>query len=167
MDAGMDPSPYDSFDTPRSWADPGTATTELRFQAWQYDLGLGLFSLFFAAMTGLAVGTAETTGGQLAGGLFMGAGLALCLGAWANIRLHPPRLLVGAEAIVRGARGRGEEASLLKATSADLGMILVRAGRGAHWNLVQPGSDSRVDIQGFKKQDVADACRTHGWRLAD
>jgi hypothetical protein len=62
----------------------GWSGTELRFQAWQYDLRIGLFGLFFLAMTVLALVTAETTGGQLAGGLFMGAGLVLCVMAWAN-----------------------------------------------------------------------------------
>jgi hypothetical protein len=139
--------------------------TEVRFQMWQYDLGLGLFSLFFVGMTALALVTAETTGGRVAGGLFMGAGLVLCLVAWANIRLHPARLVVGTEAITRGARGRAATTSLSKATSADLAFILVRAGRGAHWNLVQACTDACVDVQGFKKQDVEAACRAHGWRL--
>lgn len=139
--------------------------TEVRFQMWQYDLGLGLFSLFFVFMTALALVTAETTGGRIAGGLFMGAGLVLCLVAWANIRLHPAQLFVGSEAITRAARGRAATTSLFKATSADVAFILVRAGRGAHWNLAQAGTDTRVDVQGFKKQDVEAACRAHGWRF--
>jgi hypothetical protein len=145
--------------------DTYSSGAQLRFQAWQYDLGIGLFGLFFLAMTVLALVTAETTGGQVAGGLFMGAGLVLCLVAWANIRLHPPLLFVDAEAITGGHQGRADTTSLHKATSADLALVLVRAGRGAHWNLVQAGADARIDIQGFKKQDVEAACRAYGWRL--
>jgi hypothetical protein len=41
----------------------------------------------------------------------------------------------------------------------------VRAGRGAHWNLVQARTDTRIDIQGFKKPDVEATRRIYGWHL--
>jgi len=141
--------------------------TEVRFRIWQYDLGLGLFTFFFAGMVVLAVLTADTTGGQLAGGLFMGTGLVLCTTAWLNIRLHPAQLFVDVDLITLGARGRPKTTSLYRTTSGDLGIILVRYGRGAHWNLTQAGSDTRLDVQGFKKRDVIEACIAHGWRFPD
>jgi hypothetical protein len=145
--------------------DTSLTGTEVRFRLWQYDLGLGLFSLFFAGMTALAVVTASTAGGRVAGGTLMGAGFVLCIGAWVNIRLHPAWLVVDNDLITLGARGRPTTTSLQKATSAELGYVLVRYGRGAHWNLVQAGSTTRLDIQGFKKQDVTVACLSHGWHF--
>lgn len=141
--------------------------TEVRFRIWQYDLGLGLSALFFAGMVVLAVVTADTTGGQVAGGLVMGTGFVVCLGAWVNIRLHPAQLFVDVDMITLGVRGRPQTISLYRHLSDELAFILVRYGRGAHWNLVQAGSTTQLDVQGFKKSDVEAACRAYEWRFAE
>jgi hypothetical protein len=135
------------------------------FRRWQFDLIWGALALFagLAAIADLL--TARTSGGQLVGGLLFGGGCVLCLLGWANMRRHPSLLQVTAEAITRGYEGRPKTTSLWKVTSPDLGFVLVGMSRSRYWALVQAGSDTQLDVQGFRKQDVERACLQRGWRF--
>jgi hypothetical protein len=136
------------------------------------------FDAFWAILTLLAVGaaagvvlTARTGGGKVAGGLAFGAGVVACLAGWSDVRRHPPQLQVSGLAITRSYRGREDRtdtvATLHKADGADVGFVLVRRQRGAHWSLAQAGNPVTVDVQHFKLPDLLDACRTRGWRVLD
>ena len=135
------------------------------FRRWPLDVIWGVFTLSSALAAVGAVITAGTSGGQIVGGLIFGAGCLLCLVGWSNMRRHPAQLMVTDEAIVRGDEGRPKTTWLLKATSPDLALVLLRSSRSGYWALAQAGNDTRLDVQGFKKEEIERACLARGWRF--
>jgi hypothetical protein len=146
---------------------PPSPTTEVPVNLWIVDLVFAIATLLFAgAAAGVVLG-ATTTGGKVVGGGVFGVVAVLCLAGWINAHRHPQELWISDEAVVGGYRGRQKHTTLPKSAGADLAFVLVRAGRGAHWSLTQPGSDVRVDVQYFKMPELVRACQAHGWRVLD
>jgi hypothetical protein len=136
---------------------------------WRFDLGWAVITLVAVAAAAGVVVTARTGGGKVVGGIAFGAAVVGCLVAWADVHFHPPQLHVSGTAITRSYKGRENRtdttATLHQADGADLGFVLVRRQRGAHWSLAQRGNPVTVDVQHFKTADLLDACRTRGWHV--
>src|SRR6266511_376794 len=102
----------------------------LPFRQWQFDLIWGAFTVASGIAAAAVLLTASTTGGQAVGGSIFGAACVGCV------------------------VGRPNATSLQKSTSSHLRFMLVGSTRSAYWALVQAGTDTRLDVQGFPKEDV-------------
>jgi hypothetical protein len=141
--------------------------TAVPLKQWQYDLFWSLACLLCVGVIVGVVATARTTGGKAVGGLLFGLLLAACLGIWINQRRHPGQLQVSYDEITRTDRGLRNRTVLHREDGPDLVFTLIRMQRGALWALVQPGGDTRLDVQNFRIPDLQRALEAHGWRVLD
>jgi hypothetical protein len=138
---------------------------------WPFDLFWGLLTLLAVAVAAGVALTSRTTGGRLVGGGAFGLLAVACLAGWFDVRRHPPQLQVSGETITHSYKGREDRvdriATLYRVDGPDIGFVLVRRQRGAHWSLAQPGNPITVDVRHFRVPDLLAACETRGWRVMD